>query len=140
MKDNIKLRTEVNIELIRNNETIDKRKVKNLVSNVGLNMIADRIVGGTTPIVNKIAIGNSNTAELRTDTALGSHLAELAAIISRQNNVITYEANFTQNAAYEVKEAGLLNASNVLYARTTFPVVNKGVNDTLKITWKWTIQ
>lgn len=140
MKDSIKLKTEVNIELIRNNETIDKRKVKNLVSNVGLNMIADRIVGGTTPIVNKITIGNSNTAELRTDTALGSHLAELVAIISRQNNVITYEANFTQNAAYEVKEAGLLNASNVLYARTTFPVVNKGVNDTLKITWKWTIQ
>lgn len=138
--DRTKIQTEVNVQLLRNEKVVDKRIVSNVITNNGLYMIADRTIGRATNIVNKIAIGNNDTGATKSDTALRGKLVDLVANISILNNVITYDITFTQLVPYEVKEAGLLSSNNILYARTVFPVINKGVNDTLKITWKWTIQ
>lgn len=141
--DSTKIQTEVNIQLIRNEKVVDKRIVSNVITNNGLKMIADRVVGGSSPIVNKIAIGNNDTKTNINDMELGNFLAELKTVPAKDKdvqNIVVYVVDFVEDRAYEVKEAGLLSSNNILYARTVFPVINKGVNDTLKITWKWTIQ
>ncbi len=120
----------------------DRREIKNLVVATGKTFIASRMVG-TPTAMSHMAIGASNTAAAAGDTALGSELGRVALASSgSSSNVVTYAASFPAGTGTgAVVEAGILNAASAgtMLCRTVFPVVNKGADDAMSITWQVTV-
>ncbi len=121
----------------------ESRKVPNLVVTVGKTFIASRMVGTSATTMSHMAIGTSNTSPASADTTLGAEVARVTlSAATSANNVVSYSATFAAGTGTgAIVEAGVLNAGTVgtLLCRTTFAVINKGVNDTLTINWNVTI-
>jgi len=122
--------------------TKDSRSIKNLVVTTGKEFIAARMVG-TPTAMSHMAIGSGSTAAAAGDTALGSELGRSAlASAGASGAVVAYVANFPPGTGTgAVVEAGIFNAaaSGTMLCRTVFPVVNKGVDDSMSITWTVTV-
>ena len=120
----------------------ERHVVNNLVVTAGRNFIASRMVG-TPAAMSHMSLGAGATAAALGDTALGSELGRVALTSAASAaNVVTYVANFPAGTATgAITEAGVFNAgsSGTLLCRTVFPVVNKGANDAVGITWNITI-
>lgn len=122
-------------------EIKNKFTVPNLVVQTGRNYIANRMTSNSNVIMSHMAIGTNNTAAALNNTTLGTETARVALTSTTANaNVITYVATFnpgTPSSANAVVEAGIFNAGSggEMLCRTVFDVVNKGVLDTLSITW-----
>jgi hypothetical protein len=91
-----------------------------------------------------MAIGTGTTAPVVGDTALQAEVGTRVALSSktRSNNVVTMIGSFgAGNGTGAIAEAGILNASSggTMYSRVTFAAINKGTNDTLELTWTYTI-
>lgn len=143
LTDNLKITGAVSIQLTNKDGTVkDTREIKNLVVTVGKEFIASRMVA-TPTLMSHMAVGASNTAAAIGDTALGSELGRVAlASSTAAGAVVTYSATFPAGTATgAVVEAGVLNASSsgTLLCRTVFPVVNKGADDAMSVTWAITI-
>jgi len=143
LTDNLKITGAVSIQLTNKDGTVkDTREIKNLVVTVGKQFIASRMVA-TPTLMSHMAVGASNTAAAIGDTALGSELGRVALASSTATGaVVTYSATFPAGTATgAVVEAGVLNASSsgTLLCRTVFPVVNKGADDAMSVTWAITI-
>lgn len=143
LTDNLKITGAVSIQLTNKDGTVkDTREIKNLVVAVGKEFIASRMVA-TPTLMSHMAVGASNTAAAIGDTALGSELGRVAlASSTAAGAVVTYSATFPAGTATgAVVEAGVLNASSsgTLLCRTVFPVVNKGADDAMSVTWAITI-
>ena len=126
--------------------------VPNLVVTTGKNFIASRIKDTTSAVMSHMAIGDgsssspgSATTPAAGDLELGDEVARVALTsTSVTANAVTYTATFpagTPATAKSVVEAGLFNANSggTMLCRTTFAVVNKGVNDTMTVTWTVTV-
>lgn len=121
------------------------RAVANLVVDNGKYGIADQLLA--TPSIAKpshMAIGTGTTTPVVGDTALQAEVGTRVAFSSktRSNNVVTMIGSFgAGNGTGAITEAGILNASSggSLYSRVTFAAINKGANDTLELTWTYTI-
>jgi hypothetical protein len=117
--------------------------VPNLVVTTGKTFIAARMVG-TPTAMSHMALGTGTTAAAVGNTALETELVRVAlATASSTGAVTTYVASFPAGTGTgAITEAGILNASSsgTMLCRTTFPVVNKGADDTMSITWTITIQ
>ena len=122
----------------------DKRRVKNLVVQVGKNFIASRIIQATDPVMSHMAVGSGTLTPASSDTTLTTEVARVAitsATIS--DNVVTYVALFPAGTGTgPLTEAGIFNSgtTGTMLSHTTFAVVNKGPNDTVSITWSITVQ
>lgn len=143
LTDNLKITGAVSIQLTNKDGTVkDTREIKNLVVAVGKGFIASRMVA-TPTLMSHMAVGASNAAAAIGDTALGSELGRVAlASSTAAGAVVTYSATFPAGTATgAVVEAGVLNASSAgtLLCRTVFPVVNKGADDAMSVTWAITI-
>jgi hypothetical protein len=143
LTENIKVTGAVSIKLFdKNGQLKDDRQIKNLVVAAGKTFIAARMVG-TPNEMSHMAIGASSTAADAADTALGSELGRVAlASETSSGAVVTYTATFPAGTGTgAVVEAGILNAGSggTLLCRTTFAVVNKGVDDVMSITWQITV-
>ena len=121
----------------------DQRDINNLVVAVGKDVIAARLIGNTLPVFSHMAIGDSNTAALASQTALGSELGRVTLDSStRTANTIGYAATFPAGTGTGViTEAGVFNASSSgnMLCRTNFNAVNKAAGDTIVISWNVTI-
>jgi hypothetical protein len=143
IRDGLKITGAVEITLFdKNGDVKDTRSIKNLVVTTGKEFIAGRMVG-TPAVMSHMAIGSSNTAAAVGDTALGTELgrATLASATS-SDAVVTYTATFGPGTGTgAVVEAGILNDSSggTLLCRSVFPVVNKGADDGMSITWTVTV-
>lgn len=121
----------------------EEHEFKNLVVTVGKNFVASRMVGVASNVMSHMAIGSDSTSPVAGNTTLGSELGRVAlagAIAS--SNVVTYTATFPAGTGTgAIVEAGVLNAASAgtMLCRTTFAVVNKGVDDAMSITWTVTI-
>lgn len=143
--DTLGLKGALKIELIGPDGKVkDARNVKNLVTQVGKNGLADQILAS--PTLGKpgwMAVGTGAVAAALGDTALGSESARVALTSkTRSTNVVTYVGTFpagTGTAA--LTEAGIFDAASVgnLWQRVVFSVVNKGASDSLTITWTLTV-
>jgi hypothetical protein len=143
LTDNLKITGAVSIQVTGKDGTVKAtREVKNLVVTTGKTFIAARMVGTPTEM-SHMALGASNTAAANGDTALGSELGRVAlASDTSTGAVVTYSATFPAGTATgAVVEAGILNASSAgtMLCRTVFPVVNKGADDAMSVTWAITI-
>lgn len=121
----------------------EEHEFKNLVVTVGKNFVASRMVGTAANVMSHMAIGSSGTAAAAGDTTLGGELGRVAlASGTATTNVVTYAATFPAGTGTgAVVEAGVFNANTAgtMLCRTTFAVVNKGVDDAMSVTWTVTI-
>ena len=117
--------------------------IPNMVVTTGKAFLASRAVGTGATVMSHMAIGSGATAPIAAETSLGAELGGAALISSTAvNNTITYVANFGAGIGTgAVTEAGIFNdvTSGDMLNRATFPVINKGVSDTMTITWNITI-
>jgi hypothetical protein len=148
IKENLKLSGQLNIVLKDKAGNIkDKREVKNLVVNKGLEYITSRMKDASKSVMSHMGLGSGTTAAAasQTDlvTLLGSREALDSTTISGSNNEkVVYVSSFEAgDATGAVTEAGIFNAASGgdMLCRTVFSVVNKAADDTMSITWTITL-
>jgi hypothetical protein len=117
--------------------------VPNLVVTTGKTFIAARMVG-TPTAMSHMALGTGTTAAAVGNTALVTELVRVAVSSATSTGAVTtYVASFPAGTGTgAITESGIFNASSsgTMLCRTVFPVVNKGADDTMSITWTITIQ
>jgi hypothetical protein len=143
IRDGLKITGAVEIKLFDKDGNVkDQRNIKNLVVTVGKEFIAERMVG-TPAVMSHMAIGSDNTAADIADTALGSELGRVALASSTSSGaVVTNTATFGAGVGTgAVVEAGTFNAGSAgtMLCRSVFPVVNKGADDGMSISWTITV-
>ena len=141
IKDDLSLKGRLTIAV--NGQTV--REVPNLVVTTGKEFVASRMAGVSSSEMSHMAIGTSSTAAAAGDTALGSEVARVALSSTTVTGAdVVYVATFaagTPATSAAVVEAAIFNGSTGgdMLCRTTFPVVNKGTNDSITITWTVTV-
>lgn len=131
----------------------EERHYDNGITNVGFELIADRIAdhsGFTGNQANYIALGTSSTAFAVTQTALGSELSG-GSYARQQDTDATYTSgskSFAISATFgagvatgALTESGLFDASTTgnMMARQTFSTINVGASDSITVTWTITL-
>ena len=145
IKDSLKLKGELTIVVTgADGKVKEKRHEDNLVVTTGLNYICSRMVDASATVMSHIGLGSGTTTPAAGDTDLQSILGTRQALSSStaENNTVVYSVAFPAGVATgAVTEAGIFNAlsSGTMLCRTTFPVVNKGADDTIAITWTITL-
>lgn len=146
VNDQIKLTGELNIVVTGPDGQVKQdTTVPNLVVTVGKKFIASRMTGAASAIMSHMAIGSGVVAPTVGDLTLGSELGRVALTTAggvATNNVVQFIGSFGAGVGTgAVTEAGIFNASSSgsMLCRTTFPVVNKGTDDSITITWNVTV-
>ncbi len=141
--DAIKVRGMVRLELRGPDGRVKARRSgRNIVCNVGRQHIIDRLQGTSSAVADYVAIGTNATGPAAGDTTLGAEVARAQGTLSQPDA-------YTDRCVYQfpagtgtgaITEAGRLNAvsAGVLMGRQVFPVINKGANDTLTVTYDFT--
>lgn len=121
------------------------RKINNLVVASGKALVASNLQGGTVAPVTHMAVGTGTTAAASGNTALEAEIDRNALTTSGgtvAGAVVSYQCTWLPgDGTGALSEAGLFTASvgGTMLARTVFPVVNKGADDTVTIAWDVTI-
>ncbi|MDA8940835.1 hypothetical protein N9H34_01730 [bacterium] len=126
----------------KNGKVKEDFTVPNLVVNTGLAFIASRMEGVDDTIMSHMAVGTDNTAAAAGNTTLGTELARVTCSGTASGANMVYTSEFgagTGNGS--LTEAGIFNASSggTMLCRTVFAVINKGLADTMTVTWTITI-
>ena len=143
IQDNIKATGSVCVQILDKDGNVkDQRDIHNLVVTSGKQFIAARMVG-TPTAMSHMAIGSGTTAAANGDTTLQNELGRVAlGSAAASGAVVTYTATFPAGTGTgAVTEAGTFNANSAgtMLCRTVFPVVNKGADDAMAITWTITV-
>lgn len=161
-QESLKLSGRLKIVVTGNDGTVkDTREVDNLVVQSGLRWITESMAKTTNSpaAMTHMGIGDSSTIAADGDTdLLGTNKYRRTLTSTTANSspaagngnivyVCTFETadrlpNHVANSNNSsITEAGIFNASTAgtMLCRTTFPVVNKGDNDTMTITWTITL-
>tara|TARA_R110000803_G_scaffold189457_1_gene251944 strand:+ start:6313 stop:6735 length:423 start_codon:yes stop_codon:yes gene_type:complete len=132
--DNLKLTGALSIAI---NDTVIH--TENVVTTVGKAYVASRMKDATTTAMSHMAIGTGTTTAVAGDTTLVTELDRNALTSTTVTaNAIAYVASWAAgDGTGAIAEAGIFNASSggTMLCRTDFSVVNKGVNDSMTITW-----
>ena len=115
----------------------------NLVVTTGLNWIAQRMAGSTSPApkdMDYMALGQNTQATTLGDIAMREEIARTQMSSNPQvsSNRVTYIATFVEGIGTgAITEAGIFDSSidGVMLSRSVFPVVNKQVDDYMTILW-----
>ena len=124
-------------------ETVHK---DNIIVNVGFDFIADSIGKATSRpgVMAYIALGTGTTAAAATQTALVTEIDRNAATYAHTagTKTFTFTAAFAAgDATGAITESGVFNAATggTMLDRVVFPVVNKGVDDSLTAVFTFTM-
>jgi hypothetical protein len=127
----------------------EERHFDNGITNVGFELIADRIAGHSGFVsneVNYIGLGTGSAAFAVTQTALVTELSG-GGYARQQDTDATYTAGSKSfaisgtwgagNATGALTESGLFDASSGgnMMARQTFATINVGASDSITVTW-----
>lgn len=146
--ESLKVKGRLNIVLRDKDGNVkDERDVDNLVVSSGLAYIISRMVGTSKSVMSHMGLGSGTTAAAAAQTDLVSLLGsrevlDSTTIAGANNNQVVYVSSFEAgDATGAVTEAGIFNASTAgdMLCRTVFPVVNKGADDALTVTWTITL-
>ena len=147
LNDALKITGQVNLVLKDKDGNVkEEREVKNLVVSTGLAFIISRMVGTSKAVMSHMALGSSTTAAAAAQTDLVSMLGsrevlDSTTITGTSNEKVVYVSSFEAGKATgAVTEAGIFNAATAgdMLCRVVFPVVNKGADDTMSISWTLT--
>jgi hypothetical protein len=118
----------------------------NLIVNVGFDFIADAIgkAASRPAVMGYIALGTGTTAAASTQSALVTELDRNAATYAHTagTKTFTFTADFPAgDGTGAITEAGVFNAATagIMLDRVVFPVVNKGVDDSLTAVFTFTM-
>ena len=148
LKEKIQAAGQVSFVLTDENGNIKQQDSKNLVVSTGLAFIVGRMTNAAEAVMSHMAIGTGTTAAAAAQAALVDESVRVALTSSTvvtttvAGDSVQYIAAFGPGVGTAaITEAGLFNAASAgtMLARTVFPVINKGANDTLTLTWKITI-
>lgn len=124
----------------------EERLVDNTITTVGRNSIVDQLLASPTlgkPTHMEVGTSNTGAPGQVTDTTITGGFGRVALTSkTRSTNVLTMVGDWGAGASTgTLQEAGVWDASTAgtLWARATYTAIVKGANDTLKITWTWTI-
>jgi hypothetical protein len=145
--DTLTIRGEILLELFGpDGRLLETRQVENIVTQVGRNMIIDRLTGSPTlASPTHMGLGTGATAAAIGDTTLQTEIAGSRVALTsktRATSVLTLVGDFPAGTGTgAVTEAGTFDAATTgnMHSRGTFSVINKGAADTLKLTWTWTL-
>lgn len=121
------------------------REINNLVVTTGKELVAANLQGSNTSQITHMAVGEGTTAAALGDSSLVSEIHRNSLITAGgtlSGSSVTYQCTWAAGEGTgAITEAGLFTASidGIMLARTVFPVVNKGANDTVTIIWDVTI-
>ena len=122
-----------------------EQNITNLVVDDGLEFIASRMKDTSATAMSHMEVGTGTTSPAAGDTTLETAIVSSRTALTSTtvtSNAIEYIGDFPAGTGTgAVTEAGIFNASSAgsLLCRTVFSVVNKGADDTLKITWTVTV-
>lgn len=141
--DEFKIQGTINVALIDKDGVVkETRCVKNIITNVGRQLIIDRLQGNTPAVCDYIAIGTGATAAAAADTTLQTENARAQGTLSQPDAytdrcVNTFAAG---TGTGTITEAGRLNAAaaGTLLGRQVFTGVVKTASDSLQITYDFT--
>lgn len=145
LKDTLKLKGELKIIVKDKDGNVKQdRHETNLIVNTGLAFICSRMTDATDNVMSHMAVGSGTNSPAAGDTDLQTILGNREPLDSTTHsaNTVTYTSSFEAGEGTgAITEAGIFNASAVgtMLCRTTFPVVNKGADDTMAITWTITL-
>lgn len=139
----------LNIVLTNKSGTVkETREVPNLVVTVGKEYIASRMTDTTQPdMMSHMAVGTTATPVAATQTTLALENGR-AALTGGEgapaDATIVYTATFAAGTGTgALVEAGIFNSATTddgaMLCRTIFAAVNKGIEDSVTITWTVTI-
>lgn len=140
LNDSIKVKGALSI--VKNG--VEVQKINNLVVDAGKALIAQRLKGAGSAITH-MAVGSGSAAAAAGNTALGAQIDRNALSTSGGSvtgATVTFECTWSAgDGTGAITEAGLFTAGSggTMLARTVFPVVNKGADDVVTITWDVTI-
>jgi hypothetical protein len=149
MQDFLKAKGQLTLLLTRDDGSVEKTVVDNLIVNLGLAYIVSRMKDAAASVMSHMAIGTGTTAAAATQTALVAEATRVPLTSSTlvtttvANDALQYVATFGAGVGTgAITEAALLNAGSggTMLARTAFAAINKGALDSLTITWKITAQ
>jgi hypothetical protein len=145
-QDVIKVKGVVQARLVAPDGAVKEiREAKaNLIVTTGKHAIADQLLAS--PTLSKpthMGIGTGTTAPAVGNTALVTEVGTRQSLSkTRSGNVVTLVASFGAGVGTgAITEAGIFTAasSGTMYSRIVFAAINKGSNDTLELTWTYTI-
>lgn len=142
----VKLHGALTLLLKKSNGDIEVTQKDNLIVNVGFDFIADAIGKSTSRpnVMGWIAVGIGTTAAAATQTTLITEIDRNAASYTHTagTKVFAFTAEFLAgDATGALTEAGVFNAASggTMLDRVSFPVVNKGVDDSLTAVFTFTM-
>lgn len=145
INETVKLKGDLVITVLDKDGAVkERREEKNLIVSAGLTFICSRMANATAGVMSHMAVGSGTATPAAANTDLGTILGAREPLDSTtaSSNTVTYVSSFEAGEGTgAVTEAGLFNAasSGTMLCRTVFPVVNKGANDTMAITWTITL-
>lgn len=146
MKDNFKIKGQMELVLFKADGTVETRFKDNMILDVGFDFIADAIgkASGRPNVMSHIAIGSGTTAVAAGQTALVTEIDRNAATYAHTpgTKVFTLSATFGAGEGVgAITEAGVVNAGSAgtFIDRVVFAVINKGTSDTLTVTFSFTL-
>ena len=138
INDNFKMTGALSIAI--NNKIV--AEVPNTVVTGGKNWVAQRM-NNVNSVMTHMAIGTSTAAVNVSQTTLSTEIARVTLTSTTvSGNSIVYVGTFPAGTGTgAITEAGTFDASSGgdMLCRTVFPVVNKGANDSMVITWTVTV-
>jgi hypothetical protein len=146
MDENMQLHGSMTLLITRANGDIETVHKDNIIVNVGFDFIADSIGKATSRpgVMAYIALGTGTTAAAATQTALVTEIDRNAATYAHTagTKTFTFTAAFAAgDATGAITESGVFNAATggTMLDRVVFPVVNKGVDDSLTAVFTFTM-
>lgn len=145
--EKLKATGKVNFKLFDKEGNLKEEKnINNLVVTSGLEFIAARMAESGRPTqMTHMAIGEGTGTPSLSDVGLGDEAGRASLSVAGgtpSGTTITYAATFAAGVGTgAITEAGIFNdgTSGDMLCRTTFLVINKGVDDSLAVTWEVTI-
>lgn len=144
MKSTIPVTGKLAITLTDSNGNIKSSETHNLVVNVGIAAIANRLISDAEAKITHMALGKGVTAAAAGNTALVTEAGRVAMQTTTQvtesvsNDAVQYVAEFGPGVATgNITEAGLFTAASAgkMWCRSVFSVLGKEAGDTLVIAW-----
>lgn len=146
LKDTLKLHGALTLMLTKADGTVEVTQKDNIIVDVGFDFIADAIGKSATrpAVMGYTAIGTGTTAAASGQTALVTEIDRNAATYAHTagTKVFTLTSSFPAgDGTGALTEAGIFNAASVgtMFDRVVFPVVNKGVDDSLTTVFTFTL-
>lgn len=146
ISEGLKLVGSLTAELYKADGSVEVTHKHNAILTCGFDFICNSIglASGRPTVMSHIAVGTSDTAVAVEQTALVTQIASKACAYAHtaKTKVFTMTTTFEPGEATgAIKEAAVQNAasSGILLDRVVFPVVNKGADDTLKMTFTFTL-